>query len=68
MSQVKKKADDEPSITIILKDQNGEETMFKVKRTIKMGKVFEVFAERKGVDWTSLRFIDSLRGGNMIHL
>jgi len=63
MSEVKKKADDEPSITIILKDQNGEETMFRIKLSTKMGKVFKAFANRKGVGWTSLRFIDSLRGG-----
>ena len=63
MSEVKKKVDNEPTITIILKDQNGEETEFRIKRTIKMGKVFKAFAQRKGVGWTSLRFIDSLRGG-----
>ncbi|MDB4430514.1 hypothetical protein N9140_00995 [bacterium] len=27
-------------IDFLIKDQNGEETMFKIKRTTKMGKVF----------------------------
>jgi len=31
-------------------DQNGEETMFKIKKTTKMKKVFATYAARKGVE------------------
>jgi len=44
-------------ITIRVKDQTGEETYFKIKRTTKMSKVFETYAQRKGVQATSLRFL-----------
>ncbi len=44
-------------ITFRLKDQNGEETMFKVKRAIKMQKVMNAYAGRKGVDVRDLRFL-----------
>jgi hypothetical protein len=37
--------------------QNGEETLFKVKKTTKMSKVFDAYASRKGVDTKSLRFM-----------
>ena len=37
-------------ITFRLKDQNGEVTMFTVERTVRMQKVFEAYADRKGVD------------------
>ena len=63
MSQVKKKADDEPTITIRVKDQNGYQTMFIMKRSTKMGKVFKAYAQRKGVDWRELRFL--IDGGNI---
>ncbi|KAL7524283.1 hypothetical protein ACHAXR_000509 [Thalassiosira sp. AJA248-18] len=46
-----------PVITIRLKDQSGEETMFTVKSTTKMHKVFSKFAARKGVETSSLRFM-----------
>ncbi|KAL7523090.1 hypothetical protein ACHAXR_000022 [Thalassiosira sp. AJA248-18] len=45
-----------PVITISL-NQSGEETMFKIKRTTKMSKVFCHFAARKGVETSSLRFL-----------
>mmetsp|Transcript_31401 Transcript_31401/g.70336 ORF Transcript_31401/g.70336 Transcript_31401/m.70336 type:complete len:181 (+) Transcript_31401:80-622(+) len=44
-------------ITIRVKDQTGEETMFKVKKTTKMQKIFGAYAQRKGVDPSSLRFL-----------
>ncbi|KAL7448441.1 hypothetical protein ACHAWC_000627, partial [Mediolabrus comicus] len=44
-------------ITIRLTDQNGEETMFKVKRAIKMQKVMDAYAGKKGVDVRDLRFM-----------
>jgi small ubiquitin-related modifier len=37
--------------------QTGEETFFKIKKTTKMSKVFETYAQRKGVQSTSLRFL-----------
>jgi small ubiquitin-related modifier len=45
------------AITIRVKDQAGEETFFKVKNTTKMVKVFAAYAQRKGVQQTSLRFL-----------
>jgi ubiquitin len=48
----------EEAITARLKDPyKGTETMFKVKRTTKMSKVFQVYAGRKGVDVNDLRFL-----------
>ena len=44
-------------ITIRIKDQTGEETFFKVKRTTKMAKVFEAYASREGVRANALRFL-----------
>eukprot|EP00979_Chaetoceros_neogracilis_P003878 scaffold671_cov286-Chaetoceros_neogracile.AAC.17 len=44
-------------ITIRVKDQTGEETFFKIKKTTKMSKVFETYAQRKGVQVGSLRFL-----------
>ena len=37
--------------------QTGEETFFKIKKTTKMSKVFETYAQRKGVQSASLRFL-----------
>jgi small ubiquitin-related modifier len=45
------------TITVRVKDQAGEETFFKVKLTTKMGKVIAAYANRKGVQQTSLRFL-----------
>eukprot|EP00560_Eucampia_antarctica_P009023 CAMPEP_0197827434 /NCGR_PEP_ID=MMETSP1437-20131217/4205_1 /TAXON_ID=49252 ORGANISM="Eucampia antarctica, Strain CCMP1452" /NCGR_SAMPLE_ID=MMETSP1437 /ASSEMBLY_ACC=CAM_ASM_001096 /LENGTH=94 /DNA_ID=CAMNT_0043428263 /DNA_START=58 /DNA_END=342 /DNA_ORIENTATION=+ len=44
-------------ITIRVRDQTGEETFFKIKKTTKMAKVFETYAQRKGVVSSSLRFL-----------
>ena len=45
------------AIAIFVKDNVGEETMFKIKRTTQLGKVFNAYAERKGVDDGDLRFM-----------
>ena len=37
--------------------QTGEETVFKIKKTTKMTKVFSAYAQRKGVESNSLRFL-----------
>ena len=44
-------------ITIRIKDQMKEETMFKVRRSVKLEKVFIAYAERKGVHVDELRFM-----------
>ena len=48
------------SITIRLKDNGGMEMHLKVKRTTRMGRVFDTYARRIGVDVSSLRFFVSL--------
>eukprot|EP00941_MAST-03F_sp_MAST-3F-sp1_P003905 g3905.t1 len=45
------------SLTLRVKDQTGEETYFKVKPTTKMGKIFGVYAQRKGIQANALRFL-----------
>lgn len=45
------------NITFRLKYQNGEETMFTVKRAVKMQKVFNAYAGRKGVNVDYFRFL-----------
>ena len=37
--------------------QTGEETVFKIKTTTKMSKVFDAYAKRKGLDRTAIRFV-----------
>ncbi|OEU22446.1 small ubiquitin-like protein [Fragilariopsis cylindrus CCMP1102] len=49
-------AKNEP-ITIRVRDQTGEETFFKIKKSTKMSKVFNTYAQRKGVQMSSLRFL-----------
>ena len=45
------------TITIRVKDQAGDETFFKVKKTTKMSKIFSAYANRKGVNESALRFL-----------
>ena len=52
-----KPAEGNEPITIRVKDQTGEETMFKIKKSTKMSKVFNAYAQRKGVEAGSLRFL-----------
>ena len=40
-----------------LHNNTGEETMFKIKKSTKMSKVFKAYASRKGVEEGSLRFL-----------
>jgi len=49
--------EEEEVITIRLKDQTGEETMFRIRRNTPMGKVFKAYAQRKGVETHSLRYL-----------
>merc|ERR1712151_490105 len=55
-TEAKPEGGNEP-ITIRVRDQTGEETFFKIKKTTKMSKVFETYAQRKGVQSASLRFL-----------
>ncbi|CAM9323482.1 unnamed protein product [Ectocarpus sp. 6 AP-2014] len=48
---------DASTITIRVRDQTGEETYFKVKKTTRMEKVFTTYASRKGVSVAALRFL-----------
>lgn len=57
MSEVKPEEPKAETITIKVKDQNGEETHFKIKSTTKFSKVFSAYANRKGVDQASIRFV-----------
>eukprot|EP00618_Florenciella_parvula_P007354 CAMPEP_0119545086 /NCGR_PEP_ID=MMETSP1344-20130328/55062_1 /TAXON_ID=236787 /ORGANISM="Florenciella parvula, Strain CCMP2471" /LENGTH=279 /DNA_ID=CAMNT_0007589599 /DNA_START=61 /DNA_END=899 /DNA_ORIENTATION=+ len=45
------------TITIRVRDQTGEETFFKVKKSTRFEKVFSTYAQRKGVNVASLRFL-----------
>mmetsp|Transcript_54425 Transcript_54425/g.108037 ORF Transcript_54425/g.108037 Transcript_54425/m.108037 type:complete len:84 (-) Transcript_54425:509-760(-) len=45
------------TITIRVRDQTGEETFFKVKKSTRMEKVFTTYAQRKGVAVNALRFL-----------
>ena len=45
------------NITLRVKDQHGNETFFKVKKTTKMEKVFKAYAQRRGVPPNTLRFL-----------
>ena len=44
-------------MTIRIKDQTGEETYFKVKKTTRTEKVFAAYSQRKGVSRLALRFL-----------
>ena len=50
-------------IELNVRDDSGEVTIFKVRSSVQMSKVFEVYASRKGVDESSLQF--SLNGVNI---
>jgi uncharacterized ubiquitin-like protein YukD len=45
------------SITITIKDYNGEDYVLKIKMTTRMSKVFNVVAQRKRLSVTSLSFM-----------
>jgi len=49
--------DDEETLQIRVKDQSGEEVFFKVKPHTQMGKIFDAYAKRRGVERTVLRFM-----------
>lgn len=49
--------DEEETLQIRVKDQSGEEVFFKVKPHTQMGKIFDAYAKRRGIDRTALRFM-----------
>ncbi|KAL3796187.1 hypothetical protein ACHAW5_011285 [Stephanodiscus triporus] len=49
-------AGDDSAITIRVKDQTGEETMYKIKKSTTFDKIMHAYAMRKGVEAKSLRF------------
>ena len=44
------------TIAIVFRDQTGEVTYIKVKKTTRFGKVFPAYAQRKGLPLGALRF------------
>ncbi|CAB9514595.1 Small ubiquitin-related modifier [Seminavis robusta] len=44
-------------VTLRVRDQTGEETFFKIRKNTRMYKVFETYADRKGVWVNDLRFL-----------
>jgi small ubiquitin-related modifier len=47
----------EGTITLRVKDQSGDEMLFKVKKTTEMSKVFDAYANRLGVTALQLKFM-----------
>ena len=45
------------TLTIRVKDQSGDETFFKVKKSTKMANIFRAYAQRKGVEYHVLYFL-----------
>ena len=48
---------DEDKITLKIKDVNGEETFFKVKKTMLIKKVADAYCKKKGLAEGSVRFL-----------
>jgi small ubiquitin-related modifier len=61
---VKPAMGEEAAITIKVREPTGEEIAFKVKKTTKMQKIIDAYANRKGVAVNALRF---LLDGNRIN-
>ena len=59
-----RKRPNDAAITLQVRDDLGEVTQFKVRRSVKMSEIFKVYASRKGVDVSSFRF---LLEGKTIH-
>ncbi len=57
MSEAGKSEADVESITVKVKDQTGDEMQFRVKKTTKMHKIFDAYAQRRGIAAASLRFL-----------
>lgn len=51
-----KPSGDDAIITVRVKDAQGNEVAFKVKKSTKMSKIYDAYASRKGVQTDSVRF------------
>jgi len=49
--------EDTTTVTLRVKDQGGDEMFFKVKKETKMQKIMDAYAQRKGINVASLRFV-----------
>jgi len=49
--------EDTTTVTLRVKDQQGDEMFFKVKKETKMQKIMDAYAQRKGINVNSLRFV-----------
>jgi small ubiquitin-related modifier len=47
----------EKTITLRVRDQSGEEMFFKVKKSTKMDKIMQAYAQRRGLAANALRFM-----------
>lgn len=47
---------DQPTVNIVIKDPQGEEIYFKVKRSAKMRRLFSAYCKRSNVDMSTIRF------------
>ncbi|OHT07166.1 Small ubiquitin-related modifier 2 [Tritrichomonas foetus] len=46
----------QPTVNLTIKDPQGEEIYFKVKRSAKMRRLFSAFCKRSNIDATTIRF------------
>ncbi|KAH0791502.1 putative small ubiquitin-related modifier [Histomonas meleagridis] len=44
------------TVNLTIKDPQGEEIYFRVKKRAKMGRLFNVYCKRTGIDPTTMRF------------
>jgi small ubiquitin-related modifier len=54
--QVEDQGSDSQHINLTIKDPQGEETYFKVKRSTRMRKLFQAFCKRGNIDPGTMRF------------
>ncbi|KAK7240118.1 hypothetical protein SO694_00117041, partial [Aureococcus anophagefferens] len=65
LDRAKMKPSPDSSLNIRVRDQTGEEVYFKIKPTTQLVKVFNAYAQRKGINVTSLHFFfDGMRVRN----
>ena len=49
-------ASSQPTVNLTIKDPQGEEIYFKIKRSAKMGRLFKAYCKRSNVDPSTIRF------------
>jgi small ubiquitin-related modifier len=54
--QVEDQAGDSQHVNLTIKDPQGEESYFKVKRSTRMRKLFQAFCKRNSLDPATIRF------------